>query len=134
VRQAGQGELPSEALSWYQSARERPSLKKVALSFTLAIEAHKERTRAENEEAEMGEITISIRTLTGKTFPVSMRQNDTVGSLKDRIQDKEGIPPNQQRLVHAGKQLEDGRTLASYNVQHGDKMNLVLRMIGGASI
>ena len=98
-------------------------------------EAHQKSARDDCKELEEGTtFQIFIKTLTGKTLTIVVRKEDTVENLKQKIQDREGIPSNEQRLIYAGKELHGNRILSDYNISKDATLHLVLRLRGGYHI
>ncbi|CAL9062950.1 unnamed protein product [Musa banksii] len=78
-----------------------------------------------------GGMMIKVKTLTGKEIEIDIEPTDTIDRIKERVEEKEGIPPVQQRLIYAGKQLADDKTAKEYNIEGGSVLHLVLALRGG---
>ena len=74
---------------------------------------------------------IKVKTLTGKEIEIDIESDDTIARIKERVEEKEGIPPPQQRLIFGGKQMTDDKKASEYNIEGGSVLHLVLALRGG---
>eukprot|EP00315_Gephyrocapsa_oceanica_P009102 CAMPEP_0185304022 /NCGR_PEP_ID=MMETSP1363-20130426/14470_1 /TAXON_ID=38817 /ORGANISM="Gephyrocapsa oceanica, Strain RCC1303" /LENGTH=148 /DNA_ID=CAMNT_0027901189 /DNA_START=62 /DNA_END=507 /DNA_ORIENTATION=+ len=77
-------------------------------------------------------MNIKVKTLTGKEIEIDIETDDTISRIKERVEEKEGIPPPQQRLIFGGKQMADEKKASEYNIEGGSVLHLVLALRGGA--
>ena len=102
--------------------------------FAAGVDAHFERSivaKIGDDNKEKGTFQIVVKCLSGKVYELTVHPSFTIDTVKTKIYESKGIPPDQQRLIFEGKQMEDGRTLSDYNVQKGANIHLILRLCGG---
>eukprot|EP00054_Salpingoeca_dolichothecata_P036851 m.8916 g.8916 ORF g.8916 m.8916 type:complete len:76 (+) comp7091_c0_seq1:51-278(+) len=73
---------------------------------------------------------IKVKTLTGKEIEIDVEETDKIRRVKERVEEKQGIPPEQQRLIHGGKQMNDDKTVLEYKISAGSVLHLVLALRG----
>lgn len=78
-----------------------------------------------------GSLQVHVKTFAGKTITVEVEPDESIESLKNKLQSKEGIPINQQRILFGGKQLDSKKTISDYDIQNESTMHMVLRLRGG---
>jgi ubiquitin-like protein Nedd8 len=93
-----------------------------------------QKTHAHVVEEVLAKMMIKVKTLTGKEVELDVEVSDTIVRIKERMEEKEGIPPIQQRLIFGGKQMHDEKTAKDYNIEGGSVIHMVLALRGGGCV